>query len=79
MSSPLNVAVVGVGRIGSTFAFRLARAGHDVTAVARPGSSRLDQLRSQSHPELSGQQARAIDQATTGAPASPGIDINKQG
>ncbi len=45
MSSPLNVAVVGVGRIGSTFAFRLARAGHDVTAVARPGSSRLDQLR----------------------------------
>ncbi|MGI9169697.1 MAG: ketopantoate reductase family protein, partial [Caulobacteraceae bacterium] len=37
--------MVGIGGIGSTFAWRLARAGHDVTAVARPGSPRLDQLR----------------------------------
>ena len=37
-------AVVGTGNIGSTFAFRLARGGHDVTAVARPGSRRLQQL-----------------------------------
>jgi len=45
-SSPLNIAVVGVGSIGSTFGFQLARTGgHDVTVVARPGSSRLQQLR----------------------------------
>ena len=43
------------------------------------GASRLDQLRAQLHPELSGQQARAIDQSATAAPATPGIDINKQG
>src|SRR3954452_19005670 len=42
------------------------------------GASRLDQLRAQLHPELSGQQARAIDQSTAGA-ASPAIDLNKQG
>ena len=45
-SPPLKIAVVGVGSIGSTFAFKLAlTGGHDVTVVARPGSSRLDQLR----------------------------------
>ncbi len=43
--SPLRIAVLGCGRIGSTFAFHLARGGHDVTVVARPGSVRLDQLR----------------------------------
>ena len=41
----LNIAIVGVGQIGSTFAYKLARAGHRVTAVARPGSDRLLQLR----------------------------------
>jgi 2-dehydropantoate 2-reductase len=42
---PLRIAVVGVGRIGSTFAFQLARTGHhDVTVVARSGSARLGQL-----------------------------------
>ncbi len=41
----LSIAVVGAGRIGSTFAYHLARAGHDVSAVARPGSARLEQLR----------------------------------
>ena len=40
----LTIAVVGVGAIGSTFAYHLARAGHDVTAIARPGSARLLQL-----------------------------------
>ena len=44
-SSPLRLAVLGVGKIGSTFAYQLARAGHDVTAVARPRSARLAQLR----------------------------------
>jgi len=47
MPSPkpvLTIAVVGVGAIGSTFAYHLARAGHDVTAIARPDSVRLLQL-----------------------------------
>ncbi|MGH2886607.1 MAG: ketopantoate reductase family protein [Solirubrobacteraceae bacterium] len=41
---PRSLAVIGVGRIGSAFAYQLARAGHDVTVVARPGSTRLAQL-----------------------------------
>lgn len=46
LASPLRIAVLGVGNIGSTFAFQLARiGGHDVTVVARPGSRRLEQLR----------------------------------
>lgn len=44
-SSRLSVAVVGAGRIGSATAYQLARAGHHVTVIARPGSQRLDQLR----------------------------------
>ncbi len=45
-SSPLRIAVLGAGRIGSTFAFQLARTGHhDLAVVARPGSVRLQQLR----------------------------------
>jgi 2-dehydropantoate 2-reductase len=45
-SSPsLRIAVVGLGGIGSAFAFQLARTGHhQVTVVARPGSPRLAQL-----------------------------------
>ena len=45
-SSPsLRMAVIGVGGIGSTFAFQLARSGHhDVTVIARPDSVRLQQL-----------------------------------
>lgn len=31
----MRIAVVGLGGIGSTFAFQLSRAGHQVTAVAR--------------------------------------------
>jgi len=43
----MRIAVVGVGGIGSTFAFQLARTGHhDVTVVARAGSVRLRQLQS---------------------------------
>jgi len=41
---PRSIAVVGVGGIGSSFAYQLARKGHDVTVVARPGSARLHQL-----------------------------------
>jgi 2-dehydropantoate 2-reductase len=39
----MQIAVVGPGGIGSTFAFQLARAGHGVTVVAR--GARLEQLR----------------------------------
>ncbi len=45
LAAPLRIAVLGCGNIGSTFALHLARAGHDVTAIARPGSARLEQLR----------------------------------
>lgn len=38
----MKIAVLGPGGIGSTFAFQLARAGHDVTVVAR--GARLAQL-----------------------------------
>jgi 2-dehydropantoate 2-reductase len=44
-TAPLSIAVIGAGSIGSAFADRLARAGHAVTVVARPGSARLAQLR----------------------------------
>lgn len=44
-SRPLRIAVLGAGKIGSTFAFQLARTGgHDVTVIARPGSERLRQI-----------------------------------
>ena len=43
--APLRIAILGVGGIGSTFAFQLARTGHhEVTGIARPGSARLAQL-----------------------------------
>ncbi len=45
VKSPLSIAILGVGRIGSTFAYQLSRAGHEVTVIARPGSPRLQQLR----------------------------------
>lgn len=41
----LQIVVLGAGSIGSAFAFELARkGGHQVTAVARPGSVRFQQL-----------------------------------
>ena len=44
-SSPLRIAVLGAGKIGSTFAFQLALIGrHEVTVIARPGSIRMQQL-----------------------------------
>lgn len=38
----MRIAIVGLGGIGSTFAFHLARAGHQVTVVAR--GKRLESL-----------------------------------
>lgn len=44
-SSPLRIAILGGGRIGSAFAFHFARnARHEVTIIARPNSARLAQL-----------------------------------
>ena len=44
-NEPSHIAVLGVGRIGSAFAFQLARTGnHRVTAIARPQSTRLQQI-----------------------------------
>jgi len=40
----LNICIVGLGGIGSCFAFQLARAGHTVSGVARAGSAREQQL-----------------------------------
>lgn len=39
----MQIAIVGPGSIGSTFAFQLSKAGHDVTVIAR--GTRLEQLR----------------------------------
>jgi 2-dehydropantoate 2-reductase len=38
----MQIAVVGAGRIGTTFAFHLAQAGHEVTLIAR--GKRLEEL-----------------------------------
>ncbi len=38
----MKIAIVGAGRIGTTFGLHLARAGHEVTLVAR--SKRLEEL-----------------------------------
>lgn len=58
---PLSIAIIGVGKIGSTFAYRLAQAGHKVTAIARPGSKRLQQLqRDQGIIDVKGERADVI-------------------
>ena len=45
MSAPhLSVAVLGMGSVGSTYAYHLSRADHAVTAIARPNSVRFTQL-----------------------------------
>lgn len=44
-SQPLSIAIVGMGGIGSLLAFQFSCVGHHaVTAVARPGSPRFQQL-----------------------------------
>jgi 2-dehydropantoate 2-reductase len=53
----MQIAIVGAGRIGSTFAFQLARAGHDVTLIAR--GARLSALQHDPAIEtVSGERAR---------------------
>ena len=64
-SPPLRIAVLGAGKIGSTFAFQLARVGgHELTVIARPASVRLQQLQRDSGViDIKGEQAsvRVID------------------
>lgn len=43
-SQSLNIAIIGAGQIGSTFAYYLSAANHQVTLIARPNSERLRQL-----------------------------------
>jgi 2-dehydropantoate 2-reductase len=44
-STRLRIAIIGVGGIGSAFAFQLSRqGGHEVTAIARTGSNRSKHL-----------------------------------
>lgn len=40
-----SIAIIGAGRIGSAFTYQLAKAGHDVTLIARPDSNRFTQLK----------------------------------
>lgn len=70
-SSPLRIAILGAGKIGSAFAFQLALAGgHDVTVIARPVSIRLQQLqRDNAIIDVKGQRAsvrvaEALDEQT---------------
>ncbi|WP_019930753.1 ketopantoate reductase family protein [Nocardia sp. BMG111209] len=70
VSAPrLRIAVIGPGGIGSTFAFRLAGAGHDVTVVAR--GARLETLRGdRAVVTTTGERAavRVADRLDTGTP-----------
>ena len=70
-TAKLRIAVLGAGKIGSTFAFQLARTGgHEVTVVARPASKRLEQLeRNNGIVDIDGERASvrvldALDEAT---------------
>ncbi|HEY5070613.1 MAG TPA: 2-dehydropantoate 2-reductase [Caulobacteraceae bacterium] len=58
-AAPLRIAILGVGKIGSAFAFQLVRTGgHDVTVIARPDSVRLAQLeRDQAIVDIKGERA----------------------
>lgn len=59
----MKIAVLGPGGIGSTFAFKLAQAGHDVTVVAR--GERLAQLERDGAIVLaSGERAPVVVRAT---------------
>jgi 2-dehydropantoate 2-reductase len=59
----MQVAIVGTGAIGSTFAFHLAKAGHAVTAVAR--AARLVQLqRDHAIVKVTGERAAVAVRAT---------------
>ena len=51
----MNVAILGTGSVGSTFAFHLARHGHDVIVIAR--GKRLEHLRAENAVVTAGERA----------------------
>jgi 2-dehydropantoate 2-reductase len=59
MRSDLKIAVIGPGRIGSTFAFHLSSAGHEVTVVAR-GERLLQLQRTSAITAIGGASARVV-------------------
>ncbi len=61
----LSIAIVGTGQVGSAFAYKLATAGHDVTAIARPNSKRLQKLRSDGCVVLDGSDRVSVTIADT--------------
>jgi 2-dehydropantoate 2-reductase len=66
-----NIAILGAGRIGSAFAYHLARVGHDVTVVAR--GKRLDELvAARAIVDVSGQRSPA----TIAGALDPTIDFD---
>jgi 2-dehydropantoate 2-reductase len=65
----MNIAIVGPGRIGSTFAFYLSRGGHQVTLIAR--GKRLEELqRDQAIVAVNGDRA-PVQVATALDPTAP--------
>jgi 2-dehydropantoate 2-reductase len=68
----MKIAIIGLGGIGSTFAFQLARAGHEVTVVAR--GKRLEQLhQDQAIVNIKGQQA--VVQVSAGLDTTTAWDL----
>ncbi len=68
----MNIAIIGAGRIGSTFAFYFARGGHEVTLIAR--GSRLEALqRDGAIVAINGD--RAPVKATAGLDATTAYDL----
>ncbi|MBL8954157.1 MAG: NAD(P)-binding domain-containing protein [Myxococcaceae bacterium] len=61
----MHLAIIGAGRMGSAFAWHLARAGHDVTVVAR--GERLERLKRDGGIETVGGVKAAVKTA-------PGLD-----
>jgi 2-dehydropantoate 2-reductase len=63
----MQIAIVGTGRIGSTFAFHLGKAGHDVTVIAR--GKRLEEL--QAEPAIT-----SVDGVRVPVKVAPALDPN---
>lgn len=65
----MNIILIGAGRIGSTIAFHLARAGHDVTVVAR--GARFDALTRDGAIVTTAGQRAPVEVASALDPATP--------
>ncbi|QRN98506.1 NAD-binding protein [Archangium violaceum] len=65
----MKIAIVGPGAIGSTFAFHLARAGHEVTVVAR--GARLAQLEKERAIVTTDEQRAPVEVSAALKPTTP--------